>query len=383
VRRPAKPGRPLAAANYLARLRALWNGAEVSGGAGPQFQDSRVTLALPGLLLAPGDSARLALLLDVSPQAPTGSLELMLPAAGLGASDANTGRGVSLRPSGGLELPLLSGVAQLESPARLLSVGLDSRMSAALTADGSTAPAAVVTLVNSDSAAAGAILVDHLDVRAASRTGAPQNVGAAATRIEAWLDGALWARSADLSPDSVAARLAPAAALELRPARAAQVELRMVPRADARVAGVRLGLAQADVGVVQPGSALLTVTIQPRPGQAFPMWTEAGGLTPADLRGSYSNYPNPFAAGRQATTLVYHLPRAATVSLRILTARGETVAQVLDGSPRAAGLHQDERWDRRNGRGAVVYNGVYVAELTAVYGDGTRERVVRKVAVVR
>ena len=56
---------------------------------------------------------------------------------------------------------------------------------------------------------------------------------------------------------------------------------------------------------------------------------------------------------------------------------------LLDNEPRAAGLHQDAVWDGRNGNGTVVLNGVYIAEIRTRYDDGTEERYLRKVAVVR
>jgi hypothetical protein len=113
------------------------------------------------------------------------------------------------------------------------------------------------------------------------------------------------------------------------------------------------------------------------------MWTEAGGFAATTLTESYSNFPNPFAAGRQATTFVYYLRSDALVSIRILTPHGAHVASLVDRAPQSGGLHQEERWDGRNDRGETVYNGVYVAELVVSYGDGTGERVRRKLAVVR
>jgi hypothetical protein len=46
-------------------------------------------------------------------------------------------------------------------------------------------------------------------------------------------------------------------------------------------------------------------------------------------------------------------------------------------------MNQSDLWDGRNGNGSVVRNGVYIAELTVSYDDGSRDRVRRKVAVVR
>ena len=56
---------------------------------------------------------------------------------------------------------------------------------------------------------------------------------------------------------------------------------------------------------------------------------------------------------------------------------------MLDSAPLPAGLYQDQNWDGRNGRGEVVVNGVYLAEILVTFGDGTAQRHIRKVAVVR
>ena len=153
--------------------------------------------------------------------------------------------------------------------------------------------------------------------------------------------------------------------------------------ASPRAEFLRLGLAADGVDVVQPAAGVLSIRVEATAGQDFPMLTAAGGFVPLDLEASYSNFPNPFAAGRDATAFVYALDRGGTVTLRVFTARGELVRTVLDGASRTTGLHQDDRWDGRNGRGVAVNNGVYVAELRVEYDDGESARVVRKIAVVR
>jgi hypothetical protein len=157
----------------------------------------------------------------------------------------------------------------------------------------------------------------------------------------------------------------------------------MVSRGGAVAAGVRIGVDRADVGVVQPASALLAINVGPEAGLAFPLWTESGVLALANLEASYVNFPNPFAAGREATTVTYYMPSPGRVTLRVFTPRGEVVRTLLDGAPRAAGQQQSDRWDGRNGRGDVVLNGVYVAELEIHFDDGGAKRLRRKLAVVR
>jgi len=71
------------------------------------------------------------------------------------------------------------------------------------------------------------------------------------------------------------------------------------------------------------------------------------------------------------------------VSLKLYTLRGEIVRTLLDNVPLGAGLHQDATWDGRNGRGKVVVNGIYLAEIAVAFDSGSSERILRKIAVVR
>ena len=135
--------------------------------------------------------------------------------------------------------------------------------------------------------------------------------------------------------------------------------------------------------VVQPPGGLLSVAVGAESGQSLPFWTQAGNFSGTTLADSWSNFPNPFAAGREHTTLAFFLPRDGRVSLKVWTLRGEIVRSVLENAPLAAGLHQEASWDGRNGRGDVVRNGVYLAEIAVAYVDGTSETLRRRVAVVR
>ena len=193
----------------------------------------------------------------------------------------------------------------------------------------------------------------------------------------------MWAQSAPLSPDSATTVLVPTAPLEVVPGAPVDLELRFVTPVGVSQSAIRLGLDAAGVGVVQPAGGALAVTVRPAAGQTFPLWTETGNFSDASLAGSWSNFPNPFAAGREPTTFSYWLRMPATVTLRLWTLRNEAVRILLDGVSRPAGLYQTDLWDGRNGRGDVVRNGVYVADLTVRYDDGSQEHVVRKVAVVR
>jgi hypothetical protein len=137
------------------------------------------------------------------------------------------------------------------------------------------------------------------------------------------------------------------------------------------------------VAVGPPGEPAGGISILPAAGQALPLLTAVGNIEAASLGESYINFPNPFAAGSESTTFAFFLRGSATVHLRLLTPQGDRVATLLQGVPYAGGLHQETTWSGLNGKGRTVRNGVYIAELVVDFDDGTRERVLRKVAVVR
>jgi hypothetical protein len=367
---------------YVDRLRVLWNDTLTATLSDPP-PSGAMAVSLGGRALERGDSARVTLVLDFEATAPASTFELVLGATGLAAADYNLGTPAAVVTEDGWEFPLLSGLTRLQPPPRTLLVGLEDLMPANLAADGREVAVGRLTLTNDAAPGSGAISLDRLVLRAgdADRDSIP--IGAAALQVAAWLGGTPWATSAALTPDSTIACLLGAGPLLVQAGQPVTLELRMTPRTNPAVDAVALRLPASGVGVVQPGSALLQIAVQPQGGQAFPLWTSAGSFTTLALESSYSNFPNPFAAGRELTRFAFYLPAAGRITLRIWTARGERVATLLDGASRGAGLHQGDAWDGRNGRGAVVVNGVYVAELVAELDDGTRERLLRRVAVVR
>jgi len=109
----------------------------------------------------------------------------------------------------------------------------------------------------------------------------------------------------------------------------------------------------------------------------FPMSSGLMVILAADPGKTYGNYPNPFRAGFESTTLEFYLPAVSTVSLTLFDTLGNRVAVLLAGRMLASGL-QKVLWDGRNGSGAFVINGVYYAQL-----DVNGRKFLVKVAVVK
>jgi hypothetical protein len=112
---------------------------------------------------------------------------------------------------------------------------------------------------------------------------------------------------------------------------------------------------------------------------------ETAFVDPAAPGGTATNYPNPFHPPAQATTIAYKLADHAAVTIRIFTQTGDLVRQAtFDRGARGgtAGLNE-WIWDGRNGGGAVVASGGYVA-LVEAQGIGQTLHVIRRrIAVVR
>ena len=112
---------------------------------------------------------------------------------------------------------------------------------------------------------------------------------------------------------------------------------------------------------------------------------EVAFVDPTAGGGYVSNYPNPFHAGSEATTIAYKLDDFATVTLRVYTSSGSLVRRVAfdrgaqGGNP---GLNE-WRWDGRNGKGEVVASGGYLVLIEAQGQGETLHVIRRKVAVVR
>ncbi|MBN1352069.1 T9SS type A sorting domain-containing protein [candidate division KSB1 bacterium] len=86
-------------------------------------------------------------------------------------------------------------------------------------------------------------------------------------------------------------------------------------------------------------------------------------IVPSEFR-LLQNYPNPF---NPETTIEFHLPQLAEVSLAIYDLRGQLV-RTLAASSRQAGCHRIA-WDGRNDAGQIVVSGIYYYRIIARVPD--------------
>ena len=367
---------------FLDGIRIRWNGVEAASVGSLPTSPAPVLVTLPNLLLEPGMTGQLDVIVDIDAGSPASHLQLTIQGSDIHAVDANVRTSVEIEPEPGQILPLVSGLTELETPPRMITVGLTSSMPATVAPDSQWIAAGRLTFQNPTAGGAGAIRMTSITIEAADREFAALDLGAVVNDLALLRNGVVVASRFGLSSDSTTARLTFPGGLVIDPAGSAILELHMRLKDAPSEAGIRLGVDASGIEVEQPSGALLLIEVRPAAGQNFPLWTNAASLSPASLDASYSNFPNPFAAGRENTTFAFYLPQPGRVTLRIWTPRGDEVLTLID-EERPAGMYQSDRWDGRNGKGVSVVNGVYVAELEVRFDGGESRRLLRKIGVRR
>jgi len=373
--------RALSPSSMLDRVRVL-DGATVLGDVvDPDGPVGRFAVPLGGAVVVPGETRDLRLFIDLLPGLTDGALELLLATSDVYAHATTTSVPVACDGTGAW--PVSSGVARIVVPAEELAVGGEDLMPPLLAGSPDAYPVLGLSLRNTALPTAGDIALTSVTVT--QPAGAPGTValGDALAAVSVILDGNVVATNGAIVPGATSTTLVFPSPLTI--AAAQRLDLTITATVSPQAPTGTLALAVADTGIAagRPGAGLEGIRIVPETGTSLPLVSSLGNLTAANLAASYLNFPNPFAAGHEVTSFAYSLAADARVTLKLYTPHGEAVATVVDGEQRAAGFHQTDTWDGTNGRGETVRNGVYLAEIVVEYADGTRERLLRKVAVVR
>jgi hypothetical protein len=372
---------PLDPVTLLDRVRVVSGGVTLGLLADPADPDGRLGIGLVAPFLAAGDTLDVSVTLDLRPDAELIAFELVVAASGIAARDTVSGTPPTIATSG--IWPILSGRSAIVVAAEDLVVGGESLMPALLAPETPYEPVLRLTLENPAPAGSGSLAVSSLALTAAGEGNDFSPLGTAVQGLAVADAVGELGRNPAVPADAGTVAITLDPPLLIAAGETREIEILVGIRSQTPTGRLRLALAEDGIGVGLPGVPPGGIRILPAAGQALPLLTEIGNVGPASLAASYINFPNPFAAGREQTTFAYYLATPARVSLRLLTPHGESVATLVAGESKTAGLHQEDAWNGLNGRGSVVRNGVYIAELVAEFTDGSRERVLRKVAVVR
>jgi hypothetical protein len=111
-----------------------------------------------------------------------------------------------------------------------------------------------------------------------------------------------------------------------------------------------------------------------------------GGLAAGALIENYCNYPNPFKAGKEDTTIRYELKEDAKITISIYDLLGQLVKRI-EIPKRTLGRGErgtnEVRWNGKNERGRVVANGGYYCVVEADTETGKHMKKTRKIMVIK
>jgi len=110
------------------------------------------------------------------------------------------------------------------------------------------------------------------------------------------------------------------------------------------------------------------------------------GFVAGSVIENYCNYPNPFKAGKQETTIIYDLEEDAKVTISIYDLLGQLVRriEIQKGTPEKGERGTNKvLWNGKNERGRVVANGGYYCVIEADTETGKHMKKVRKIMVIK
>ncbi len=172
----------------------------------------------------------------------------------------------------------------------------------------------------------------------------------------------------------------PMPAYNLQPNTSVTLIVRLLGQAQFTASTLKVSVRQSDdLAVRLPQDPTRSIYI----GATWPLVCSAMSLGGGEGTLYLSNYPNPFAAGYQQTSIAFYLKQSCTVSIKLFTLTGDQVRTLVNNEFRSAGEHQ-LTWDGRTRSGQAVKNGVYLLRLEALpVASGDKMIQLRKIAVVK
>ncbi len=116
---------------------------------------------------------------------------------------------------------------------------------------------------------------------------------------------------------------------------------------------------------------------------SYPILSTELSLTEANLKESFSNYPNPFGVESEETTITFVLSENGLVNIELFTLTGKSVLHLVNNDNRIAGVYDSDIWVGKNNKGQAVVPGTYFCRITVKYASGKEETELRKISVIR
>jgi hypothetical protein len=277
--------------------------------------------------------------------------------------------------------PLVAGPVMLQLPSGLMLAGIESTLPENVTPQQSGLDAFDLLLDNINPSGHTPATLKRLDLTVQGTTGNTIDPGAllAAARL---LDADNVISTGQINSNSITF-LIPDSAVVV-PASTSDT-LTMQVDINTAMSGVNFRFAILDSSSVEVidltiGDTLMVGTIG---NTGYPLASGFIHVLGGGAESAFTNYPNPFAAGRENTRITYSLETASTVTLELYTIWGTHVRTLVENKPLQPGLYQNVIWNGKNDEGDVVNNGVYFLVLEVRGNEGSYTTIRRKVGVLR
>ncbi|KAA3636415.1 MAG: T9SS C-terminal target domain-containing protein [Calditrichaeota bacterium] len=113
---------------------------------------------------------------------------------------------------------------------------------------------------------------------------------------------------------------------------------------------------------------------------SYPVLSTELSLASANLKESFSNYPNPFT---DETTITFVMEENGRVDIELYTITGKSVLTLVDDEYRSAGVYNSDKWYGKNAEDLPVVAGTYFCRITVRYDSQKEESELRKISVIR
>jgi hypothetical protein len=373
-------GAPQVAGRRLLSLTAFADGVAIGSVNVAESDVTRPTIPIASpFLIAAGDSAWITVRTTIRGIAEPGRVRASIDRVDVDARDANEGTSIAPTPEGAT-FPFGSALLTI------LALPLDpiatfhDRAPVTVAQGAREVPLAELILANPPTDDAGGVGLESIRFALSDSDGRELDAASlfASTRVIA--GGSVVASS---GPPDAPCCLTFEGPLEIAPGDSVVLtidgDLLDAPAA----AAFRLTLADSGVVFASVGAGTNAPRARAAAGQSFPFATGLIGIAAPRFSESLSNYPNPFAAGREATRFLFFMPEPGDVEIAIYTAFGEPVTRIALRNVSGPAMTPQIVWDGRNADGDAVLSGVYVADVRVHYASGRSESALRKVAVLR
>jgi hypothetical protein len=364
--------------NMIFEALKIYSGDSILSSVYLNAADTLPDISMPfagALLLGPGERDTLSLEADISAASQSGFFQVHLNESGIEIRDATDSSELTELDG---DFPLTSGVAEIALPADGLFFHADAVLPANVASGGETG---VFDLHFDRDGFAGSSLVfiEQFSIEILDGNDTPVDPSLILESVQIQDGGGSIPVTLSFLAQAVQIDFADPPALDEDGSIDMNLAVRIKSDPQVRIFSARIGSA-SDVQCSDEMTGN-PVAVNPSGGTAFPYLSGRSALLGNDMAQAFANYPNPFVASREKTTITFYLPSDGVVTLKLYTIGGRPVKTLLNGDRRTAGLHQDVAWDGMNTNGKAVLNGVYYLVNTTVI-NGKEYEYKRKVAVV-